>query len=96
MSSPKAIHGSVSAGQVAVVDLAPGGWAGANGIIVTNVSQGEPLYVRLDGIDPEVRGLDSRLIMDWRKYLIAEEGNPISQIRITCVNDADYSVETTQ
>jgi hypothetical protein len=90
----KSAHGTLVANTVTTVSLTEAGWPVAASILVINVSGGTPIYVRMDGTDPAVKGADSRVVIDFRSFASNEDGNAnATDVRLISAAAVDYSIE---
>ncbi len=90
----RARHGNLTANQVVTIDL--GTIPSLATVYVANVTQNAPFYVRLDGVDPEVYGDDSRIVFAFRRFSGLQEswdGSPVSEVKIISAQDGQWAVE---
>jgi len=76
----------------AVVDIVDIG-ALYSEVTIFNRSATDPLFIRMDGVDPSINGADSRLVMVRTSRTFNNPNPTATQARIISPGAAGYSVE---
>jgi hypothetical protein len=84
-------HGVLTAGQVTTVDVEAGR---SGGIVVVNRDQAGVIWVRLDGVNPQVEGVDSYAVFGAREFQLGRrQVEQSTSVKLLSDADRAYTVE---
>lgn len=84
-------HGVLTADQVTTVDIEAGR---SGGIVVVNRNQEGVIWVRIDGVNPQVEGADSYAVFGAREFdLGRRQREQTTAVKLLSDADRSYTVE---
>ncbi len=93
LSADHAVHGTLVANEVAVVrlDQASGNYS----VKIVNVTGDAPIYCRSDGVDPEVRGDDSFVVLDEETWSVRGDASSSETVEVRLISEGEpeFAVE---
>jgi hypothetical protein len=90
----KSTHGTLSANTVASVSITPG----SEGIVVVNRTLSGEIWVRIDGVDPQIAGDGSYVVIGAREFPMSLTDVRKGTVNVRLISDAvrQFSAEAIQ